>query len=193
MIFEIIKGPWHWSVSGSLIALVMFLLLRSGGEFGVSSNLRTLCTICGAGKFSSFFRFEWREGIWNLVFIAGSIIGGFLSAKFLISDHHSVISIETMEHLNALDLGAINSNGNLAAYVPTAFANPSPSMLLILLVGGLLVGFGARYAGGCTSGHAISGLSNLQIPSLMAVAGFFAGGLLMTWFIIPFIFSGGLV
>ena len=55
----------------------------------------------------------------------------------------------------------------------------------MLIGGGFLVGFGARYAGGCTSGHAISGLSNLQIPSLIAVIGFFIGGLTMTWIILP--------
>jgi uncharacterized membrane protein YedE/YeeE len=53
----------------------------------------------------------------------------------------------------------------------------------LLLVGGVLIGFGTRYAGGCTSGHAISGLSNLQIPSLKAVIGFFIGGLIMSYFI----------
>lgn len=50
------------------------------------------------------------------------------------------------------------------------------------------MGFGARWAGGCTSGHAISGLSNLQLPSLVAVLGFFAGGLLMTHLLFPLLF-----
>jgi len=59
---------------------------------------------------------------------------------------------------------------------------------LVLAFGGLMVGFGSRYAGGCTSGHAISGLSDLQIQSLIAVAGFFIGGLLMTYFVLPLIF-----
>jgi uncharacterized membrane protein YedE/YeeE len=53
----------------------------------------------------------------------------------------------------------------------------------LLLVGGVLIGFGTRYAGGCTSGH-VSGLSNLQIPSLKAVIGFF-GGLIMSYFYSP--------
>ena len=60
--------------------------------------------------------------------------------------------------------------------------------LLILVIGGFLVGFGSRYAGGCTSGHAISGLSNLQLPSLIAVIGFFIGGLIMSFFILPWLF-----
>jgi uncharacterized membrane protein YedE/YeeE len=59
----------------------------------------------------------------------------------------------------------------------------------MLVVGGFLVGFGTRYAGGCTSGHAISGLSDLQLPSLIAVIGFFIGGLLMTYVFLPFILA----
>jgi uncharacterized membrane protein YedE/YeeE len=64
----------------------------------------------------------------------------------------------------------------------------SPKSILILLIGGILIGFGTRYAGGCTSGHAISGLSNLQLPSLKAVIGFFIGGLIMAHFLLPLIF-----
>ena len=60
---------------------------------------------------------------------------------------------------------------------------------MVLAVGGFLVGFGTRYAGGCTSGHAISGLSNLQLPSLVAVIGFFIGGLVMTHLIFPYLYS----
>ena len=58
----------------------------------------------------------------------------------------------------------------------------------ILLIAGILVGFGSRYAGGCTSGHAITGLSNLELPSLISVFGFFIGGLITTWFLLPLIF-----
>jgi uncharacterized membrane protein YedE/YeeE len=64
----------------------------------------------------------------------------------------------------------------------------NPMTWVLLVLGGLLVGFGTRYAGGCTSGHAISGLSNLQLPSLIAVIGFFVGGLLMTHVFFPFLF-----
>ena len=59
---------------------------------------------------------------------------------------------------------------------------------LILLVSGVLIGFGTRYAGGCTSGHAITGLSSLQLPSLLAVIGFFIGGIIATWYLIPLLF-----
>lgn len=80
-----------------------------------------------------------------------------------------------------------------SAYLPTEIFNTenlsNPFILGILLLGGFLVGFGARYAGGCTSGHAISGLSNLQVPSLIAVVGFFVGGLVMIHLLYPFIFG----
>jgi uncharacterized membrane protein YedE/YeeE len=69
-----------------------------------------------------------------------------------------------------------------------AEAMSSAKGLLLLLLGGFLIGFGTPYAGGCTSGHAITGLSNLQIPSLIAVIGFFLGGLVMAHFLIPLIF-----
>ena len=79
-----------------------------------------------------------------------------------------------------------------ATLVPTEMYNleaiTSLKGLILLIIGGLLVGFGTRYAGGCTSGHAITGLSSLQKPSLIAVIGFFIGGLIMTNFILPIIF-----
>jgi hypothetical protein len=59
-----------------------------------------------------------------------------------------------------------------------------------VVVGGFLVGFGTAYAAGCTSGHAISGLANFELPSLIAVIGFFAGGLAATYFILPFLLGG---
>ena len=64
-----------------------------------------------------------------------------------------------------------------------------PFIIAVLLVGGILVGFGARYGGGCTSGHGVSGLSNLQIPSLIAVIGFFIGGMIMIHLLYPLIFA----
>jgi uncharacterized membrane protein YedE/YeeE len=57
----------------------------------------------------------------------------------------------------------------------------------MIVVGGFLVGFGTRYAGGCTSGHAIMGLSNLQWPSLVATISFMVGGFIMANLILPFI------
>lgn len=184
---EVILQPWPWYVSGPLIALIMFLLLFVGKGFGMSSNLRTLCTICGAGKQADFFKFDWKTQRWNLIVVSGAILGGFIGSQWLSEDAVVDINPATVETLNKL---GIHSGGK--AYMPTEFfssaAFTDSKAIVILAVGGFLVGFGARYAGGCTSGHAISGLSNLQLPSLIAVVGFFAGGLLMVHFLFPLIF-----
>ncbi|MBQ4820934.1 YeeE/YedE thiosulfate transporter family protein [Aquimarina sp. MMG016] len=182
-----IYEPWPWYLSGPLIALVMFVLLMIGKRFGMSSNLRTMCTICGAGKASDFFKFNWKAQRWNLIVVLGVIIGGFIATNFLSTDTSVDINPKIIADLQSI---GFKSAGD--AYMPDLlFSNDvfnDPKGLLLLVLGGILVGFGARYAGGCTSGHAISGLSDLQIPSLIAVISFFIGGLVMIHFIFPLIF-----
>lgn len=184
---EWIFEPWPWYVAGPLIALIMFLLIFVGKQFGMSSNLRTFCTMCGADKQADFFNFDWKAQRWNLVVVVGAMIGGFIGAHYLTNDTAVAINPETITTLQ--DLG-FSSAGN--AYLPDELFSIDALLnlksLAILLIGGLLIGFGARYAGGCTSGHAISGLSNLQLPSLIAVIGFFIGGLFMVHFLFPLIF-----
>ena len=183
---EWIFNPWPLYIGGPIIALVMFLLLYFGKNFGMSSNLRTFCTICGAGKSNELFNFDWKTQQWNLLVSAGAIIGGALAAHFLSTDSSVAIHPDTITKLQELN---INSAG--VSYLPEELfsieALMQPKVLLILSIGGFLVGFGARYAGGCTSGHAISGLSNLQLVSLYAVIGFFIGGLFMNHLLLPFI------
>mmetsp|Transcript_3863 Transcript_3863/g.5703 ORF Transcript_3863/g.5703 Transcript_3863/m.5703 type:complete len:186 (-) Transcript_3863:109-666(-) len=182
-----IYEPWPWYISGPMIAFIMFLLIMVGKNFGMSANLRTMCTMCGAGNKTDFFRFDWRSQKWNLVVVIGAVIGGFIGSQLLSSDMSVAINPDTIADLNTL---GFESAGK--AYLPTelfdATALLSFKNILILSIGGLLVGFGTRYAGGCTSGHAISGLSDLQLPSLIAVVGFFIGGLAMVHFIFPLIF-----
>lgn len=182
-----IYEPWPWYVGGPLIALVMFLLLFAGKQFGMSSNLRTVCSAAGAGKVAEFFNFDWKAKRWNLIMVLGAIIGGFIASNYL-SNNTVKINPEVAEQL-ANDY-QITSAGD--AYLPPeifAVENlAEPLNIFILLIGGMLVGFGARYAGGCTSGHGISGLSNLQSPSLIAVIGFFIGGLVMVHLFYPLIF-----
>ncbi len=184
---EIIFEPWPWYVAGPLIALIMLLLLLVGKEFGISSNLRTLCTICGADKKAEFFKFDWKTQRWNLIVVLGAIIGGFIGSQFLSNDISVAIHPEVIKNLNSLGFESAGTS-----YLPTELygmnALTDAKSIIILIIGGFLVGFGARYAGGCTSGHAISGLSNLQRPSLIAVIGFFIGGLLMVHLIFPLIF-----
>lgn len=184
---DAITQTWPWYVSGFIIGMVMLLLNYFGKVFGMSSNIRTLCTIAGAGKFSEFFRFDWKSQIWNLVVLTGAMLGGFVAVHYMSDPTNVDLNPKTIEQLAMLNIDA--PNGKLA---PEAlFGNEvfhSPKMLAILLIGGILIGFGSRYAGGCTSGHAISGLSNLQLPSLKAVIGFFVGGLIMAHFLLPLIF-----
>ena len=179
--------PWPWYVAGPLITLIMFFLFYYGKKFGISSNLETMCAIGGAGKVVDFFQFDWRKNSWNLLFVVGVIIGGFIAYQWLTPNEAVAISQKTVQDLS--ELGFQNAG---AQYLPEEiFSIESMFSLkgfLILLIAGVLVGFGSRYAGGCTSGHAIVGLSNLELPSLVSVIGFFIGGLIMTWLILPLIF-----
>lgn len=181
-----LTGPWPWYFSGMVIAAIMLLLFFFGRSFGFSSNFRSICAACGAGKQSAFFDFDWRAQSWNLLFLVGAIIGGFLSAEFLSNEQPIVLSASTINDLAAI---GINFDGQvLPGQIFSLDYMLSLKGFLVLLGGGFLVGFGSRYAGGCTSGHAITGLSNLQIPSLIAVIGFFIGGLIMTHLLFPLIF-----
>jgi len=184
---EFIFEPWPWYVGGPLITVVVFLLFYYGQKFGVSSNLETICAIGGAGKFVDFFNFDWRKNGWNLTFILGTIVGGFIAYQWLTPNELVNISTETIQDLS--DIGFANAGEQ---YLPDEIFSIDKIFtlkgFLILIGSGILVGFGARYAGGCTSGHAITGLSNLEIPSIIAVIGFFIGGLIMTWLLLPLIF-----
>ncbi len=184
---DIILKPWPWYVSGPLIATVLLLLIYFGKTFGMSSNLRTFCTLAGAGKYSDFFRFDWKAQRWNLTVVLGAIIGGFIATHFL-SDG-SVIQLNPETVLALAELNFLQAGETLLPQEIYGWdAVLTFKGLSILIIAGVLVGFGTRYAGGCTSGHAITGLSNLQLPSLIAVIGFFIGGLIMTHFLLPLIF-----
>lgn len=184
---EFITHPWPWYVAGPMIALVLFLMFYFGRSFGVSTNLETFCTIGGAGKFSDHFKTDWKSRKWSLIFVLGICIGGFISANYLMPSETIALNPETVKELS--ELGFSNAGDS---YLPSEIFSIDKLLtvkgFLILIGAGFMIGFGARYAGGCTSGHAITGLSNLQFPSLLAVIGFFAGGLLMTWLLIPLIF-----
>jgi hypothetical protein len=176
---ELIKEPWPWYVSGPCIAITMFLLLYFGRTFGMSSNLRTMCAIGGAGRYSEFFKFDWKSYRWNIIVMIGAVVGGFIAHFFLSNPTDINLSAETIKDLN--ELGFKNAGNSLLP--PELFAWENVLTLKgisILIIGGFLVGF--------TSGHAITGLSSLQLPSLIAVIGFFIGGLIMIYLIFPILF-----
>lgn len=186
---ELLQQPWHWAFSGFMIALVMFILLFSGKEFGMSATMRALCSAGGAGKKISFFDFDWKAQGWNLLFALGAVIGGYIASTYLANPEPVQLSSATIQHLSTWGIHYPNTVTEGTGYLPLELFNFETLFtlkgFLLFVVGGFCVGFGARYAGGCTSGHAISGLSNLQIPSLIAVIGFFIGGLLMAHIFLP--------
>jgi uncharacterized membrane protein YedE/YeeE len=184
-IIELIKQPWPWYVGGPLIGLTVPLLLLVGNKtFGVSSSLRHICAACMPAKIP-FFSYDWKKEVWNLFFVGGILIGAILVALFLTTDAPILVNPALTAELEQYGIT------NYQHLVPPDLFN-WPQLLtlrgLVLMVGGgFLVGFGTRYAGGCTSGHAIMGLSNLQWPSLVATISFMAGGFLMANLILPFL------
>ena len=178
---------WHWSVSGFLIGLIMLCLTYFGKTFGMSSNLRTMCSMVGSKNAASYLDFDWKAQKWNLSIVLGAILGGFFAYYFMSSPDNHNINPNAVSSIQSINIDA--PNGKIA---PDALfsldAVLSIKGFLILILGGFLIGFGTPYAGGCTSGHAISGLSNFQLPSLIAVIGFFLGGLIMSYFILPYLF-----
>lgn len=171
----------------------MFLLIYFGERFGVSSSFKAICAIGGAGKWYDYFNYDWKKHDWLLMFIVGAMIGGAIGVSFLASPAPVQISAETIADLQALGVETPTTNKEGMGFIPHDLFNfqalTSLRGFIIMVLGGFLIGFGTRYAGGCTSGHAITGLSNLQLPSLVAVIGFFIGGLLATFFLLPIILS----
>jgi uncharacterized protein len=185
-ILTTLSKPWPWYIAGPLIGLTVPLLLLLGNKsFGVSANLRHVCAALLPSR-ASFFNYQWRNEIWNLLFALGIILGGSLVALFLTSPE----PIQVNEALQS----------ELAGYGITDYSALVPIQLfsfdslftlrgfVFIVIGGFLVGFGTRYAGGCTSGHAIMGLSTLQWPSLLATVSFMIGGILTANFLLPILF-----
>ncbi|MDE1191838.1 MAG: YeeE/YedE thiosulfate transporter family protein [Arachidicoccus sp.] len=184
---EFIKQPWAWYVAGPLIGLTVPALLIIGNKsFGISSSLRHVCASCMPANIP-FFKYDWKKEVWNLFFVFGIFLGG-------------AIAINLLSNANPVEVNPKLAT-ELAGYGITNFNNLVPKDIinwqslftlkgfLLMVVGGFLVGFGTRYAGGCTSGHAIMGLSNLQLPSLIATISFMIGGFIMANLILPFILS----
>lgn len=190
-IIELISRPWHWFPSGVGIALVMLFLILLGQKFGVSSSFRALCTVGGAGRFIDYFKYDWKSHDWLLVFVIGSMLGGYLAINFLYEGGHSAVNVDTILALKEIGVDIQADRG--VGFLPYDIFNfenlKTLSGFIMIIGGGFLIGFGTRWANGCTSGHAISGLSSFQLPSLVAVIGFFIGGLLMTHLLLPIILS----
>lgn len=184
---ELIRQPWPWYVAGAVIGLtVPALLLLGNKHLGISSSLRHICAACIPGNIS-FFKYDWKKEIWNLFFVGGVLVGGIIATQVLSNPDQIVISEKTVTDLQALN---VTVDGELMPASIFSFENLLTLQgFLFFVVGGFLVGFGTRYAGGCTSGHTIMGLSNLQWPSLVATCCFMVGGIVMIHFIFPWLMS----
>jgi uncharacterized protein len=181
---EFITQPWPWYVAGAIIGLtVPALLLLGNRHFGISANLRHICAACLPANLP-FFKYNWKKEAWNLFFAGGIIIGAFIAAQWLANPNPIAVNPKLVTELSGYGIAA----DNLMPKEIFSFQSLLTLRGFIMLVGGgFLVGFGTRYAGGCTSGHAIMGLSNLQWPSLVATIMFMVGGFFMANFILPFI------
>ena len=173
-----ISQPWPWYVAGPLIGLTVPALLILGNKsFGISSSLRHVCAICIPAKIP-FFQYNWRKETWNLIFVLGVLVGGFVATTFMSNPDEIVIASKTQADLAAL--GIPDFSGLMPSDIFSWENLFTAKGLVFFVLGGFLVGFGTRYAGGCTSGHAIMGISSLQWPSLVATIFFMVGGFLMT-------------
>lgn len=182
-----IRQPWPWYVAGPLIGLtVPTLLLLGNKSFGISSSLRHICAACMPANIP-FFQYNWRKESWNLVFVLGVLIGGFIAASLLSNPNAIVVAEATQQDLRAL---GVSDFSHLMPADVFSWSNLfTLKGLFFFVIGGFLVGFGTRYAGGCTSGHAIMGLSTLQWPSLVATICFMLGGFAMTHLLLPLLFK----
>ena len=182
-----LSQPWPWYVAGPLIGLTVPILLFIGNKsFGISSSLRHICAACMPAKLP-FFNYDWKKEAWNLFFVAGIFIGALLATFFLSNPHPITVDPALQAELAQYGIS------NYDSLLPLDLFNWQSLLTLrgfiLMVVGGFLVGFGTRYAGGCTSGHAIMGLSTLQIPSLIATICFMVGGFIAANFLLPLILS----
>jgi uncharacterized membrane protein YedE/YeeE len=185
---DLLAESWPWYVAGPAIGLFVPLLLwLTGKAFGISSSLKHACAATVPGR-AEYFRYDWKAGgLWNLIFVVGILLGGVVAVQFLGGGGPTGISAATKADLTALGLSDFSG-----LMPPTLFSWASLTTLpglLVIVLGGFLVGFGARYAGGCTSGHAITGIATLQGASMIAVVGFFIGGLFTTYVLLPLLLS----
>ncbi len=185
MLLNIFSSPWPWYVAGPLIGLTVPLLLLIGNKsFGISSSLRHVCAACFPGNIS-FFKYNWKKETWNLLFVTGILAGSILVTLFFNNDSPVQINPKLVTELTGY--GISDYQGLVPGDLFTWQNLFTAKGLILMVMGGLLVGFGTRYAGGCTSGHAIMGLSSLQWPSLVATISFMAGGFVMANLILPYI------
>ena len=186
-LIEFLKHPWPWYVAGPLIGLTVPVLLIIGNKgFGISSSMRHICAAIIPAHIP-YFKYDWKKEIWNLFFVTGIFGGGIIAANFLANPDPVQVNPHLITELAGYGITDVNG------LVPDQLFNWTALLtikgFILIVFGGFLVGFGTRYAGGCTSGHSIMGLSTLQWPSLIATCCFMAGGFIMANLLLPYILS----
>lgn len=182
---DILQQPWPWYIAGPLIGLMVpALLLFDNKQFGISSTLRDFCAFVRPGSYE-YFQYNLKNAVWRNVLVLGVLIGGIIAVRITPDPIHVQISENTIEDLRQMGLT------DFSGFVPAEIFNWTDVFslqgLVFIVLGGFLIGFGTRWADGCTAGHAITGLSLFSPASLIAVTGFFIGGLTATHFILPLI------
>jgi uncharacterized membrane protein YedE/YeeE len=185
MLINILSEPWPWYIAGPLIGLsVPILLLLGNKTFGISSSLRHICAACFPANIP-FFKYDWKKEVWNLFFAAGILIGAIITVSFLSNNAPVVVDTKLAKELASA--GVTNTEGLVPKDLFNWQSLLTPRGFILIVIGGFLVGFGTRYAGGCTSGHSIMGISNLQLPSVIATCCFMIGGFIVANLVLPFI------
>jgi len=185
VMLELLRQPWPWYVAGAIAGLtVPALLLLGNRHFGISANLRHACAASLPANIP-YFKYDWKAEIWNIVFVTGILIGGAVAAIWLQNPHPVVIHPALASELTGY--GINDRSGLVPAELFSFESLLTLRGFIMMVVGGFIIGFGTRYAGGCTSGHSIMGLSTLQWPSLVATICFMIGGFTMANLILPFI------
>ncbi len=189
LVDNLLSQPWHWSVSGLAIAMTLFLMTWMGKSLSVSSTFEHVCGIIGMDRWIESFKFDYKQDYWRIAFVLGIALGGALTIWLIPSEAPVQISPQTQAAISDWGIKYPTTMAEGRGFVPGDLFNwTNLTGILMAIIGGFLIGFGSRYAKGCTSGHAITGLSHLQLPSLITVIGFFIGGVIMTWVILPIVF-----
>lgn len=156
-----IGQSWPWWAAGIVIGLLVpaFYYLMNAG-LSVSTGYGSLIKAAFPGTRLKWFKsrqFSDRWG-WRLFFLSGIILGAML-ANYL-----------SGQPLISSGMGILTSTLTWPPFL----------VGLMLFVGGLMMGMGARLAGGCTSGHSIHGLATFQFSSLVVTLVFLLFGVLTT-------------
>lgn len=181
---NILSQPWPWYLAGPLIGLIIILLQWIDNKpLAASSSYRHICAATLPSGIK-FLNYNWKGEYWNLFFVAGIIAGGMVTGA-IHHTHQVTITNETIRQLQAA--GLTDTSGFAPAQLFSLAAVQTIAGFLTIVLGGFLIGFGSRYAGGCVSGHSMTGISDLQWTSMLATACIFFGGIFTSYILLPFL------